>query len=115
MVKYIYYVHILINIHLATSENVIDIDDLNYEWQLQEAQDKLELFVKSFDMKSIGLTNEVWNEVCPEANKELFDCFSSQTNQNVEQFYEECLHYIDDIFQKGSQDLIEILGNFSIF
>ena len=39
----------------ATTEDVIDIGDLDYEWQFSEASEKLENFVKSFELFKIGL------------------------------------------------------------
>ena len=79
---------------LATSEDVIDIGDLDYEWQISGAIDKLENFVKSFKLFKIGLNDDISTKVCPEANLELYECIQSTTNDNVEAFYEECLAYM---------------------
>ena len=79
---------------LATSEDVIDIGDLDYEWQISGAIDKLENFVKSFKLFKIGLNDDISTKVCPEANLELYECIQSTTNDNVEAFYEECLSYM---------------------
>ena len=95
---------------LATTEDVIDIGDLDYEWQLSEASGKLEKFVKSFKLYKIGLNDDVSTKVCPEANIELYECMQSTTNDNVEAFYQDCLVYINEIFQKGADDLKKILG-----
>ena len=98
------------NWNLATTEDVIDIGDLDYEWQLSEASAKLEDYVKSFKLYKIGLNDDVLTKVCPEANIELYQCMESTTDQNVQDFYEECLNYINEIFQKGADDLKELLG-----
>ena len=34
----------------------------------------------------------------------------STTNDNVKSFYQDCLDYIDEIFEKGADDLKQILG-----
>ena len=95
---------------LATTEDVIDIGDLDYEWQLSEASRKLENYVKKFELYKIGLTDDVTAKVCPEANIELYECMESTTYDNVQAFYQECLDYIDEIFKKGADDLKQILG-----
>ena len=89
---------------------MIDIGDLDYEWQLSDASEKLETFVRSFELYQIGLNNDLLADVCPEATMELYQCMESTTNANVQAFYNDCLEYISEIFQKGSEDLIEILG-----
>ena len=94
---------------LATTEDVIDIGDLDYEWQLNEASKKLENFVKSFELYKIGLSEAVWLNVCPEVNIELFECIEGETQSNVDAFYHECIDYIDEIFKKGAEDLKQIL------
>ena len=99
---------------IGTTEDVIDIGDLDYEWQLDDASEKLEKFVKSFKLYKIGLNDDVTSNVCSEANLELYQCIESESHGNVEEFYLECLQYINDIFQKGSQDLITRLGNVTI-
>ena len=96
--------------HLATTEDVIDIDDLDYEWQLSEATKKLEDFVKSFKLYKIGLNDDITTKVCPEANVELYECIESTTTDNVQAFYQECLNYINEIFEKGADDLQQLLG-----
>ena len=89
---------------------MIDIGDLDYEWQLSEASGKLETYVKSFKLYKIGLNDDVSTKVCPEANIELYECMESTTNDNVQAFYQDCLAYINEIFQKGADDLKKILG-----
>ena len=98
------------NLYSATTEDVIDIGDLDYEWQLAEASAKLEDYVKSFQLYKIGLNDDLSTKVCPEANIELYQCIESTTNDNIRIFYEECLNYINEIFQKGADDLKEFLG-----
>lgn len=94
----------------ATTEDVIDISDLDYEWQLSEASEKLANFLKSFDLFKIGLDDEFATKICPEANEELYQCLESTTNDNVQDFYTQCLDYIQDIFPKGTKDLKDLLG-----
>ena len=96
---------------LATTEDVIDIDDLDYEWQLSEASRKLEDYVKSFKLYKIGLNDDVTANVCPEANIELYECMETTTNDNVQAFYQECLDYINEIYEKGADDLKQMLSN----
>ena len=98
------------NLYSATTEDVIDIDDLDYEWQLAEASAKLEDHVKSFQLYKIGLNDDLSTKVCPEANIELYQCIESTTNDNIRIFYEDCLNYINEIFQKGADDLKQLLG-----
>ena len=98
------------NFPLATTEDVIDVGDLDYEWQLSEASGKLEEYVKSFQLDSIGLSDDVSTNVCPEANIELYQCMESTTMENVQVFYQDCLNYINQIFLKGANDLKLILG-----
>ena len=101
---------VLIALFSATTEDVIDISDLDYEWQLSEASGKLENYVQSFKLYKIGLNDDVSSKVCPESNIELYECIESTTKDNVEAFYQECLDYINEIFQKGAADLKQILG-----
>ena len=42
-------------VYEATTEDYIDVGDLDYEWQLSEASKKLESFVRSFQLYKIGL------------------------------------------------------------
>ena len=91
---------------------MIDIGDLDYEWQLSDASERLENFVKSFDLYKIGLNDNVSTKTCSEANVELYQCIESTTNANVQVFYEQCLDYINEIFGKGMQDLKKMLGEF---
>ena len=96
--------------HLATTEDVIDIGDLDYEWQLTQASEKLKDYVTTFQLYKIGLNDDVSSNVCPEANIELYECMKATSSDNVQAFYEECLNYIDEIFPKGHQDLKSLLG-----
>ena len=89
---------------------MINIGDLDYEWQLKEAMKSLTKFVKSFELSQIGLEYKVMNYVCPEANKELFQCISDDAEASIEKFYNECLDYISEIFEKGESDLKILLG-----
>merc|ERR1712131_330358 len=97
---------------MGTTEDVIDIGDLDYEWQLTDASGRLENFVKSFELYKIGLTEDLLTNVCSESNIELYECIESTTDQLVQAFYEECLEYIIEIFQKGRHDLQELLDRF---
>ena len=69
------------------------------------------MFVKSFELYQIGLNEDISTKVCPEANLELYECISSTTDQNIQAFYDECLKFINDEFEKGSPDLKKILGD----
>ena len=89
---------------------MIDIGDLDYEWQLSEATEKLENYVKSFKLYKIGLNDDVLTKICPEANIEVYECIESNTNDNVQLFYEECMEYINEIFRRGADDLKKNLG-----
>ena len=97
---------------LATTEDVIDIGDLDFEWQLSEATEKLENYVKLLKLYELGLNDDVQSKVCPEANIELYECFESTTTDNLQALYQECLEYINEIFPKGANDLKKILGTF---
>ena len=78
---------------------------------MTDASGRLENFVKSFELYKIGLTEDLLTNVCSESNIELYECIESTTDQLVQAFYEECLEYIIEIFQKGRHDLQELLGN----
>ena len=99
----------------ATTEDVIDVGDLDYEWQLSEASKKLENFVQTFELYKIGLSDTVQNNVCPEATDQLFNCLQSQSIQEKDRFYQECIAYIDEIFKKGFQDLKTVLGKYNFY
>ena len=77
---------------------------------MTDASGRLENFVKSFELYKIGLTDDMLTKVCSESNIELYECIESTTDVHVQAFYEECLEYINEIFQKGSTDLQELLG-----
>ena len=89
---------------------MINIGDLDYDWLLTEASKKLENFVKSFQLYKIGLTEDVLLDVCPEANIELYDCIYRKSFVAVKHFYQECLEFIDEIFEKGAVELKRMLG-----
>ena len=93
-----------------TTEDSIDLEDLDYDWQLSESISVLEKFVKDFSIQDIGLTDEVLHSVCPEADKKLVQCFDYHTNDQLNIFYSKCLSYIEEIFPKGKTDLIQVLG-----
>ena len=61
-------------------------------------------------MYKIGLNDDITDNVCPEANIELYECMESTTHDNVQSFYQDCLDYINEIFEKGADDLRQILG-----
>ena len=94
-----------------TTEDSIDLNDLDYDWQLSEAISTLENFMKAFSIQDIGLTDEVLHSVCPEADEKLVQCFDSYRNEQLKIFYNECILYIEEIFPRGKADLIELLGN----
>ena len=93
-----------------TTEDSINLEDLDFDWQLSEATKVLENFVKTFTPASIGLTDTVLHSVCPEANVELIECFDSYADDQLLIFYNECLLFIDEIFPRGKGNLIEVLG-----
>lgn len=93
-----------------TTEDSIDLEDLDYDWQLSESIKALEEFVKDFSIQDIGLTEEVLHSVCPEADEALIQCFDFYADNQLNIFYSKCLSYIEEIFPKGKTDLIEVLG-----
>ena len=93
-----------------TTEDSIDLEDLDYDWQLSESISALEEFVKKFSIQDIGLTDEVLHSVCPEADKKMVQCFDLHTNDQLNMFYNDCLSYIEEIFPKGKTDLFKVLG-----
>ena len=104
----------MFNYTLVTTEDSINLEDLDFDWQLSEATKELENFVKAFTPKSIGLTDKVLHSVCPEANHELIECFDSYAENQLLLFYNECLLFIDEIFPRGKGNLIEVLGKSSV-
>ena len=93
-----------------TTEDSINLEDLDYDWQLSESISALEEFVKDFSIQNIGLTDEVLHSVCPESDEKLVKCFESYTNNQLDAFYSQCISYIEEIFPRGKTDLIEVLG-----
>jgi hypothetical protein len=89
---------------------VIDINALDYEWQLIEAKKKLQKYVQNFKLSDIGLTNDLMVDFCPEAEPELVDCVQEQATLKTSQFHEEAVSYIDLIFPRGTDDMIIYLG-----
>ena len=89
---------------------MINIDDFNYAWQLEEASKKLEDYVKSFETQKIGLTDALAMNVCPEAEIELRICIEREAALATENFHGNCLDLIDEIFPEGKQDLTHLLG-----
>ena len=89
---------------------MINIDDFNYAWQLEEASKKLEKYVKTFELQQIGLTDALALNVCPEAEAELKTCMEKQAAIAAGFFHEECLQEINEIFPEGTQDLTDLLG-----
>ena len=66
-------------------------------------------------MYKIGLNDDITDNVCQEANIELYECMESTTNDNVQSFYQDCLDYINEIFEKGADDLRQILGTLGFY
>ena len=94
---------------------MINIDDFNYAWQLEEASKKLEEYVNVFETQQIGLTDGLLMNVCPEAGTELNVCIEREAALAVELFHENCLYQIDVIFSEGKQDLTQLLGKILCF
>ena len=95
----------------ATTEDIIDINQLDYEWLLKEAKEELDEFVRQYDLVETGLTSEVLSSVCPEADSDLYNCIKEQNDLSVQDFYEKSLLEINQIFPKGEKDLIVYLNN----
>ena len=89
---------------------MVDIGEIDYAWQLEEATEKLFNFVSVFDVADIGLTSEYLSDVCPQADINLYTCTADQAQIGVNQFRSECIDYISIIFEKGKDDLILKLG-----
>ena len=51
-------------------------------------------------------------KVCPEANDELVDCIKIRAYQALDEYYQDCLNYIEEIFRNGYIDLKKLLGKF---
>ena len=51
-----------------TTEDVVDIGKLNYDWLLKDAKDDLTDFVNQFDLDKVGLTDSSLEHLCPEVN-----------------------------------------------
>ena len=94
---------------------MINIDDFNYAWQLEEASKKLEEYVIGFETQQIGLTDALLLNICPEAETELKNCIEREAALAAELFHENCLHQIDEIFSEGKQDLTQLLGKILCF
>lgn len=101
---------ILQQIYDMTTEDVIDINQLDYEWLLKDAKEDLRQFVSEFNLNSVGLSDEILSSMCPESDSKLRNCMDNQVNEAVQEFYHICVEKIDEIFPAGRVDLLSYLG-----
>ena len=55
-------------IYDMTTEDIIDIGNLNYDWLLKDAKEDLTDFVNQFNLDKVGLTETSMKNLCPEVN-----------------------------------------------
>ena len=75
-------------IHLETTEDIINIDDLEFESLLVEAAANLTVFVSAFELDQIDLTNEFQTSVCPQSTERLYKCIDHKAQEEVDLFYQ---------------------------
>ena len=102
--------NMLEDVYEATTEEIVDINQLDYDWLLKEAKLELSLFVSQFNMTDIGLTTQVTTDVCPEADNQLQNCIQKTAKDLVNVFYDECVSEAQRLFPKGEKDLIKYLN-----
>ena len=96
-----------------TTEDVIDINQLNYEWLLKDAKEELHKFVQTFKLEEHGMTEAVQTNVCPQADGRLKTCFDQQIEAANKTFYIRCTEEAYRLFAPGYADLIMYLGKFN--
>ena len=102
---------LLEQLYEATTEDIIDINQLDYEWLLEEAKKELGTFVQTFDIDDQGLTIETLTKVCPESDSTLVNGMENQVNTEKNKFHVQCLNQIDKIFPAGKEDLVKYLDD----
>ena len=93
-----------------TTEDVIDINQLNYEWLLKDAKEELHKFVQTFKLEHHGMTEAVLSNVCPQADTRLQTCFDGEIEATNKTFYIKCTEEAYRLFAPGYTDLIAYLG-----
>ena len=73
---------------LETTEDIIHIDELEYESLLAAAAANLSLFVSAFDPQDIGFSNDFKNAVCPQSEQDFLNCLSNEAEGMVDKFYQ---------------------------
>lgn len=97
-------------LYKLTTEDIIDLDDINYDWLLHDAKIQLEQLVSSFKITSVGLSSDVLTSVCPQSDDRLKTCFKHSVELEIERQRELWLEEIINIFPKGYDDLVAFLG-----
>lgn len=97
----------------VTTEDIIDVKQLDYHWLLKNAKSELFNFVSKFNKTSIGLTDEMITSVCVQTDEKLRDCFKRDIERSIDVFHETC--YIDEILPRGKADLQKYLGDSHLF
>jgi len=94
-----------------TTEDIINIEDLEYESLLTKAAANLTYFVSEFSNEKIDLSENFKSAVCPQASRGLYKCLKEDAEREVQSFYRECLDYITKIFPKGEETLKALLDD----
>ena len=70
-----------------TTEDIINIEDLEYESLLTKAAANLTYFVSEFSNEQIDLSENFKSAVCPQASRGLYRCLKEDAEKEVQSFY----------------------------
>ena len=65
------------NLYQITTGAHIDVNELDYQWSLKKAEIELHDYITKYDLKRIGLDDEILFNVCPRMDKLLFYCYEN--------------------------------------
>ena len=100
----------LLKLYDMTTEDVINIEELNYEYLLSSAKEGLLEFVRSYNLEDYGMNNDALFNVCPESDTRLQNCFDKSTKLSADNFYVLCINEAQRLFPPGYNDLVAYLG-----
>ena len=52
------------DLYNMTTEDIVDVGKLNYDWLLNDAKEELSLYVRKFSLEEAGLTQSVQENMC---------------------------------------------------
>ena len=96
-------------LYSLTTEDIIDVNQVEYSWLLREAQIKLTEEILQFDTQVTGLTETVLNEVCAETNDKLFKCIKTAVQDVEKEYLNKYLERSKELFPRGQDELSEYI------